>query len=98
MSYVMSIWGYNLKSQRVQRAKENMRVYSLVDMVPEHLLHNDMFSDTWLDGRCKAVDKFVGRGHDERALIKSQMPMMEMDLEPLRAASASTSPKRMRTG
>lgn len=57
-----------------------------------------MYSDTWLEGHCKSVHKFVGRGHDERALIKSQMPMMDMDLEPLRAASASTSPKRRRRG
>eukprot|EP00752_Nemacystus_decipiens_P017186 g15395.t1 len=96
--YVMSIWGYKLKSHRIRRGGDTWREYSLVDVVPKHLLHNEMFSATWLDGHCKATDKFVGRGHDERALIRSQLPMMEMDLEPLRAASASTSPKRRRRG
>lgn len=32
--YVKSVWGYKLKSHRVQRVTEKWRVYSLVDMVP----------------------------------------------------------------
>ena len=75
---------YKLKSHKVMRDGVKSKVYSLVDMVPEHLLHNDMYLAIWLEGHCKAVNKFVGHGHDERALIKSQLPMMEMDLEPLR--------------
>lgn len=55
-----------------------------------------MYSANWLEGHCKAVDKFIGSGHDERKLIKSLLPMIEMDLEPLRAAGCVTSPKRKR--
>eukprot|EP00903_Cladosiphon_okamuranus_P017931 g16499.t1 len=92
--YVMNIWGFKLKAHRIRRGGETWRVYSLVDTVPEHLLRNEMYSDAWLDGYCKRVDKFIRHGHDERALIKSQLPMMEMDLEPMRAAVAAMSPKR----
>eukprot|EP00903_Cladosiphon_okamuranus_P022359 g20564.t1 len=94
--YLKSIWGYNLKSHRVQRGAEKWRVYSLVDMVPEKFLCNEMYSDTWLQAHCRAVDKFVGSGHDEMALMKPLIPMMEMDLEPLKAASVATCPKRRR--
>lgn len=94
--YVKSVLGYKLKSHKVRRGGETWRVYSLVDTVPEKLLHNEMFSAKWLESHCKAVDKFIGHGHDEWKLIKSQTPMMEMDLEPLRAASAAASLKRKR--
>ena len=71
---------------------------SLVDMVPEKLLCNEMYSASWLERHCRAVDKFIGHGHDERALIKSQMPMMGMDLEPLRNASVASGRRRKAGG
>lgn len=92
--YVKSVWGYKLKSHRVKRGTTKWRVYSLVDTVPENLVCNEMYSANWLDGHCKAVDKYIGRGHGERKLIKSLMPMLEMDLEPLRAATYETGLKR----
>ncbi|CAB1107648.1 unnamed protein product [Ectocarpus sp. CCAP 1310/34] len=99
--YIKSVWGYKLKSHQVKRKGKKCRVYSLVDLVPERLLRNEMYSANWLEGHCKAVNKFVGHGHDERKLIKPQLPMMEMDLEPLRAAavaSAASGRKRKRSG
>lgn len=80
--YIKSIWGYIMKYHRVMRKRVKYSEYSLIDVVPERLLANELYADTWLDGHCKLVNKFVGRGHDERKLMKSLLPMIEMDLEP----------------
>ena len=69
--YLKKVLGYNLQSHRVQRGAKKWRVYALVDMVPEKLLCNEIYSENWLQVHCKAVDKFVGSGHDEMALIRS---------------------------
>lgn len=69
--YLKSVWGYKLKSHKVRRATEKWRVYSLVDMVPEKLLCNEMYSENWLASHCKAVDALIGSGHDERKQIMS---------------------------
>lgn len=94
--YVKSVWGYKLKSHKVRREGGKWRVYSLIDTVPKKTVHNEMYSANWLERHCRAVDRYIGHDHDERKLIKPLLPMMEMDLEPLRAVSVSSSPKRRR--
>ena len=95
--YLKSVWGYKMKYHKVQRNKVVCSELSLIDVVPERLLANELYSNKLLDGHCKLVNKFVGRGHDERKLIKSLLPMIEMDLEPLKAAPlVPSSPERTR--
>jgi len=94
--YVKSVWGNKLKSHKIRREGGKWRAYSLDHTVPERLLCNEMYSVNLLEAHCKAVDKFIGHGQDERKLIKPLLPMMEMDLEPLRAVSAASSRKRKR--
>lgn len=71
--------------------------YSLVDTVPERLLFNEVYSDKWLVWYCCGeVDKLVGRGHDERKLIKSMLPMIQGQPTGAEAADERESPKRKR--
>lgn len=81
-----------MKYHKRQKGSKKFSTYSMVNVVPERLLANTLYSGQWLDAHCKAVNKYFGHGHDEEKLIKPLMPML-LDMDKVKF---DISPKRKR--
>ncbi|CAN0026935.1 unnamed protein product [Ectocarpus sp. 8 AP-2014] len=92
--YISKIWEYKLKYHKRQKGNKKYSTYSMVSVVPEGLLANMLYFAQWLEAHCKAVDRFLGAGHDERILIESAL--VEFKSHETRAVNLVPNPKRKR--